>query len=93
MINDIENKIENVRLQECSLKNRSFWKLIVSLETYMKRRQQLYDYVIFLENKIVWIWNSLDIQATNSSVELYNILSFSRGFFNNFLGQFLEKSA
>ena len=36
---DTENKIENLRLHECSLKNRSFWKLVVSLETYMKRRQ------------------------------------------------------
>ena len=32
MIEDIENKIENLRLQECSLKNRSFWKLDISLE-------------------------------------------------------------
>ena len=31
-IENIENKIENVRLQECSLKNRSFWKLDISLE-------------------------------------------------------------
>ena len=28
MIDDIENKIENLRLQECSLKNRYFWKLV-----------------------------------------------------------------
>ena len=33
MIDDIENKVENLRLQECSLKNRSFWELIISLET------------------------------------------------------------
>ena len=38
MIDDIENKIENLRLQECSLKNRYFWKLVISLETYMKPR-------------------------------------------------------
>ena len=36
---DTENKVENLRLHECSLKNRSFWKLVISLETYMKRRQ------------------------------------------------------
>ena len=30
---NIENKIENLGLQECSLKNRSFWKLVISLET------------------------------------------------------------
>ena len=33
MIDDIENKIENVRLQESSLKNRYFWKLVDLLET------------------------------------------------------------
>ena len=33
-INDIENKIDNFQLQECSLKHRSFWKLLISLETY-----------------------------------------------------------
>ena len=38
MIDNIENKIENYRLQEYSLKNRSFWKLVISLETYMKWR-------------------------------------------------------
>ena len=36
---DIENKIANVRLQECSFKNRYFWNLVISLETYMKQRQ------------------------------------------------------
>ena len=46
MIDNIEYKIENLRLEECSLKNRSFWKLAFSLETYMKQRQQLQDYVI-----------------------------------------------
>ena len=35
----IESNIENLRLQECSLKNRSLWKLVVLLETYMKQRQ------------------------------------------------------
>ena len=42
MIDDIENKIQNLRLQDCSLKNRSFWKL----ETYMKWREQLQNYII-----------------------------------------------
>ena len=27
---DIENKIQNLQLQECSLKNRFFWKLVIS---------------------------------------------------------------
>ena len=39
MIDNIEHKIENLRLEECSLKNRSFWELIILLETYMKWRQ------------------------------------------------------
>ena len=28
----VENKIENLHLLECSLKNRSLWKLVISLE-------------------------------------------------------------
>ena len=39
MINDTENEIENLSLQECSFKDRSFWKLVILLETYMKWRQ------------------------------------------------------
>ena len=39
MADNIENKIENLRLQKCSLKNRFFWELIILLETYMKWRQ------------------------------------------------------
>ena len=39
--------------------------------------------LIFLENNIVWFWNSLDVQSTDSSVELYNILSYSRFFFKH----------
>ena len=31
-IDDIENKIKNLHLQECSLKSRSVWKLVISLE-------------------------------------------------------------
>ena len=49
--------------------------------------------LIFLENKIVWFWNSLDVFSTDSSVELYDILSYSRFFFYSFQYQFLEKSA
>ena len=36
-IDNIESKIENLCLRECSLKNRSFWKLVISLETCMNR--------------------------------------------------------
>ena len=35
MIDDIENKIVNLRLQQCSLKNR-FLNLVILLEVYMK---------------------------------------------------------
>ena len=39
MTDNIETKTENLRLQKCSLKNGYFWKLVISLETYMKERQ------------------------------------------------------
>ena len=39
IIDKIENKNKNLRLRECSLKNRPFQKLVISLETYMKQRQ------------------------------------------------------
>ena len=32
MIDNIKNKIENLHLQECSLKNKPFWKLVILLE-------------------------------------------------------------
>ena len=38
-VDNIENKIENRELQESFLKNWSFLKLVISLETYMKQRQ------------------------------------------------------
>ena len=38
-VDNIESKMENRRLQESFFKNRSFWKLVISLETYMKQRQ------------------------------------------------------
>ena len=80
MINDTENKIEILRLQDCSLKNRSFWKLVISLWNedsnfwivYMKD-------LIFLENNIVSFWNSW--MSTDSSMELYNLFSYSGFFF------------
>ena len=90
MIDNIENKIENLRLQECSLKNRSFWELIILLETYMKCRQTVasglyyikdFVFIILFDFEILWI-------STGSSVELFNILSCWRFFFNNFLQQF-----
>ena len=31
-IDNIENKIESLHLQECSLKTRSLWKLVILLE-------------------------------------------------------------
>ena len=57
MIDDIGNKIEILRLQKCSLKSRSFWKLVISLETYeMEIVTSGLCYIedlIFLENNIV----------------------------------------
>ena len=38
-VDNVENKIEHRRLQESFLKNRSFSKLVISLETHMKQRQ------------------------------------------------------
>ena len=52
--------------------------------------------LIFLENNknnIVWFWDPLDVQSTDGSVELYDILSNSTFFFSNLLHQFWEKSA
>ena len=37
--------------------------------------------LIFLENNIVWFWNSLDVQSTNGSVGLYDIFLYSRFLF------------
>ena len=57
MIDDIGNEIENLRLQKCFLKSRSFWKLVISLETYeMEIVTSGLCYIedlIFLENNIV----------------------------------------
>ena len=59
MADDIENKIANLRLQECSLKNRSFLNLVVLLESYMKWMETVtsglcyMEDLIFLENNIV----------------------------------------
>ena len=69
VIDNIESKLK---------KNRSFWKLVISLEVYMK---QTITYglwynedVTFLGNDIVWFWSSLDVQSSDSSVELYNFI-------------------
>ena len=31
----------------------------------------------FLENIIVWFWNSLNVQSTDSSLELYDLVLYS----------------
>ena len=38
-VDNTESKIDNRRLQESFLKNRSFWKLVILLERYMKQGQ------------------------------------------------------
>ena len=59
MVHDIENKIANLRFQECSLKRRSFLNLVVLLESYMKWMETVtsglcyMEDLIFLENNIV----------------------------------------
>ena len=50
MIDNIENKIENRRIQKYSLKIRYFWKLVISLETYESELCYMDD-LIFLEKK------------------------------------------
>ena len=47
--------------------------------------------LIFLENNTVWFWKSLDVQSTDSSVELYNILSYSRFFLATFFTDFWKR--
>ena len=47
--------------------------------------------LIFLENNIVCFRNSLDVQSTNSLVELYNIVSYCRSFFQKFSAPFFGK--
>ena len=42
MIYKIENKIESLYLQECSLKNKSFWKLFILLEA------SFFDVTVFI---------------------------------------------
>ena len=80
MIDDIENRKENLHLQECSLKNRSigpfgvsyFTRNIYETETVTSGLCYIKD-LIFLENNIVLFWNSLDVQSIDSLVELYNV--------------------
>ena len=38
IVDNIENKIESLHLQECFLENRSLWKLVILLETYVEQR-------------------------------------------------------
>ena len=58
MVDDIENKIANLRLR-LSIKNRSFLNLVVLLESYMKWMETVtsglcyMEDLIFLENNIV----------------------------------------
>ena len=57
MIDNIENKIENLRLQESFLKSRALSKLVISPEIYMKQTVTsglcYIEDSIFLENSIV----------------------------------------
>ena len=57
-----------------------FAKNIFETETVTSELCYIED-LIFLQNNIVWFWSSRDVQSTDSSIELYNILSYSRFFF------------
>ena len=75
----------------------SFLMLVISLETYEREMvtsglSHIED-LIFLENNLVWFWNCLGVQPTDSSLELYNILSSLRFFFWQLFVPVLEKSA
>ena len=55
-----------------------FLMLVISLETFETEMVTSglchTEDLIFLENNLVWFWNCLGIQPTDSSVELCNIL-------------------
>ena len=63
---------------------------IYEIEAATSRLSYIKD-LIFLEKNIVWFWNSLDVRSTDSLVDL--CFHIRGSFFNNFLHQFLEKSA
>ena len=48
--------------------------------------------LMFLENNIVWFWNSLEVQSANSLAELYNMLSYSRFFLTTFCTSFWKRA-
>ena len=86
MIDDIENKIENLWLLECSLKKQVllevsyFARNIYVMKTVNSGLYCIED-LIFLKNNIVWFWNYLDVESTDSSVKLYSILPYLRLFY------------
>ena len=47
MIDNIENIKENIDLHKCPSKDRSFWKLVISLKTFIKKRQWLI-YILYI---------------------------------------------
>ena len=97
MIDFIENKIE----RESSTSKMLFKGKVFLEVSYLARKIYEMETVplglcyieglIFLENNVVWFWNFLDVQSTDSSVELHNILSYSRFFFEQLLTRFFGK--
>ena len=53
-----------------------FARTIYEIETVTSGLCYIED-LTFLENNIVWFWNSLDVQSNDISVELYNLHSYS----------------
>ena len=66
--------IENWNRESSALKNWPFSKLVIlnigEVETVTSGLCYIED-LTFLENNVVWFWNSLDVQSTVSSVEFY----------------------
>ena len=75
MVDDTKNKIiydfRNALLKKAAFE--SFARNMYQTDTVTLGLCYIED-LIFLKNDIVWIWTSLDVQSTGSSVEWYNKL-------------------
>ena len=58
MIDNIEKKLENLCLQECSIKNRSLKKLVISLEASFFK--QLFLYTVSWRYRRDYLHSSID---------------------------------
>ena len=94
MIDNVESKIENLRIQECLLnallKVSFFARNIYETETVISGLCCIKD-LIFFENNIVWFWNSLDIQSIDNSVEFVIYFHIRGSFLATFCTSFWRK--